>query len=216
MGFPGGSWYSSQMDRFGRVSDDEQLVQFEAEDGRTYTSREAAQDATVKFRMAHSRDNLSDAEKMFETLSAEQLRSIIEKQMMSAEDAAQVEVTRQNADDFIRLHPEYIDDVHSKFATVRAKAEFNGVIMRHELDVRGWKNPTLEQLDIVYNSLRSKGLLNLDSSKLTAELAEEADARVAEYKAKHHDVTDAEWESMTTAEREELRNSEIRSFFGQR
>jgi hypothetical protein len=216
MGFAGGSWYSSQMDRLGRVSDDEQVVQFEAEDGRTYSSREAAQDATVKYRMAHSRDNLSDAEKLFETLSAEQLRSIIEKQMISSEEAAQVEVTRQNADDFIRLHPEYIDDAKSKNPAIRAKAEYNGVIMRHELDVRGWKNPTLEQLDTVYNSLRGKGLLNLDNSKLTAELAQEADARVAEYKAKHHDVTDAEWESMTTAEREELRNREISQFFGQR
>jgi hypothetical protein len=177
---------------------------FKSLDGREWTSELAALDANRKYNMIHSRDGMTQEETDFETLPADQVRAIIEKQLRSAEQTAHVEVSLQSAADFIRLHPEYKDN------------DYNGQQMNHTFQLMGihaQDEISLGQYDEAYQLLRGKGLLQLDNKKLSASLAVEADARVAQYRAQNRTITDEMWDAMTPEEREAANRREMNAMF---
>lgn len=109
--------------------------------------------------------------------STADLRAFIENETRTSNEV----VNRQkNANDFVVLHPEFID--------AGAIGEANGRLMRHELEVKGrWPNPSLADMEEAYVSLSEAGLLRLDQKKINAQRAQELDKRAAEIKAGQFD-----------------------------
>jgi hypothetical protein len=80
--------------------------------------------------------------------------------------------SRQDVAAFHVLHPEYRDDV-----------EANTVLMNHELKRMGVPiNPTIEQLETAYYSLRASGVLTLNQAVVAKQEKEAAKERAAAHR----------------------------------
>jgi hypothetical protein len=101
--------------------------------------------------------------------STADIRTFIENETLTANEVVN---RKKAADDFVVLHPEFVD------------CESNGRLMRHEMEVRGcWPSPSPQDFEQAYVSLSEAGLLKLNQAKINAQRAQELDKRAAEIKA---------------------------------
>jgi hypothetical protein len=147
----------------------------------------------AKYRMAHSRDNLSKEQIDFENLPTDKLRAVIERAMQTSDQQANAINISQNADTFIALakNEGYVDN------------DYNGNRMNFMLQERGIANPTVDDFYGAFRSLKDSKLLQINTKAITAEMAVEADRRAADYKRAHEEP---DYDAMTT--------EEIAAYFG--
>ena len=109
-----------------------------------------------------------------ENASAETIKKYAEHFL--AEEATRVDGfrAREDVNAFLALHPEYKD------------TPANAALMNHELKRMGVTiNPTLEQNDAAYRSLRESNFLDLDKKVLAKQEAEAAKQRAEDFKNRH-------------------------------
>jgi hypothetical protein len=101
-----------------------------------------------------------DFEQLAESLSPDQIKVLFEKGNRSEQEKADQQRSREDADAFIKLHPE-VRDTTKNAHQLRA----------HTMSAFGTAHPSLQQLEAAYPALRANGLLDINQ----AELARQAD-----------------------------------------